>query len=106
MSNEEARVQRSLVISVVEGSLNAVMLGAAESYLGALAVELGHGPLSQAWLATIPLACASISQLASGPLARVWGRKLITVAAAFGQGLAMGGLAWIALGATKGSASF
>lgn len=98
MSAEEVRVQRSLVISVVEGSLNAIMLGAAESYLGALAVELGHGPLSQAWLATVPLAFASLSQLASGPLARWFGRKPVTVAAAFGQGLAMGGLALIALG--------
>jgi MFS family permease len=106
VSNEEARVQRSLVISVVEGSLNAVMLGAAESYLGALAVELGHGPLNQAWLATIPLACASISQLGSGPLARLWGRKRVTVAAAIGQGLAMGGLALIALGGYRGLGVF
>ncbi len=106
VSDEEVRVQRSLTISVVEGSLNAIMLGAAESYLGALAVELGHGPLNQAWLATIPLALASISQLASGPLARIWGRKRVTVASSLGQGLAMGGLAMIALGGYRGLGVF
>src|SRR5690606_13919228 len=82
------------------------MLGAAESYLGALAVELGHGPLNQAWLATVPLALASLSQLASGPLARLVGRKRVTVAAAFGQGLAMAGLALIALGGYRGLGVF
>lgn len=106
MSDAESRVQRSLVISVVEGSLHAVMLGAAESYLGALAVELGHGPLNQAWLATVPLALSSISQLASGSLARLWGRKWVTVAGAFGQGLSMGGLALIALGGYRGLGAF
>lgn len=106
MTDEESRIQRSLVISVVEGSLHAIMLGAAESYLGALAVELGHGPLNQAWLATIPLALSSVSQLASGSLSRVWGRKWVVVAGAFAQGLSMGGLALIALGGYRGLGAF
>lgn len=106
MTDEESRIQRSLVISVFEGSLHAIMLGAAESYLGALAVELGHGPLNQAWLATIPLALASMSQLASGALSRRWGRKTVSVAGAFAQGLSMGGLALIALGGYRGLSAF
>lgn len=106
MADDDPRVERSLLISVIEGSLHAVMLGAAESYLGALAVELGHGPLNQAWLATVPLALASISQLCSGSLSRLWGRKWVTVVGAVAQAFSMGGLALIALGGYRGLVAF
>ncbi len=96
-SDQDSRIDRSLKLSVFEGSLHAVMLGVAESYLGALAVELGHGPINQAALATIPLALAAFAQLTSGVLARRWGRKRVTIVGAAAQGVAMGTLALIAL---------
>jgi MFS family permease len=97
VSDEELRIDRSLKLSIFEGSLHAVMLGAAESYLGALAVELGHGPINQAVLATVPLALAAFAQLTSSVLARKWGRKQVTIAGAAAQGLAMGSLGLIAI---------
>lgn len=97
LSDEQLRSDRSLKLSILEGSLHAVMLGGAESYLGALAVELGHGPINQAALATIPLALAAFVQLGSGVLARRWGRKRVTIVGAAAQAVAMGALALIAL---------
>ena len=38
----DARAQRGLRISVLDGCVYAVMVGASESFLGPMAVELGH----------------------------------------------------------------
>ena len=45
-------VDRALRISIVDGILFALMLGASESYFGACAVSLGHGDTALALLAT------------------------------------------------------
>jgi MFS family permease len=66
---------RSLRLSVVDGLLHAVMVGASESYLGALAVELGHSDQSLALLATAPLLAGALAQLVSEPLARAFGAR-------------------------------
>src|SRR5690606_36715638 len=92
---QESGIQRALTTSVVEGSLYAVMLGAAESYFGALAVELGHGPSALALLATVPLFVAALSQLATGGLARRLGRKRVAIEGATGQALALGAIALV-----------
>ena len=55
----------ALKVSMLEGCLHAVMVGVTESYLGAFAVELGHGPRALALLATLPLLAGAGSQLLS-----------------------------------------
>jgi MFS family permease len=84
-------------MSVVEGSLHAIMVGVAESYLGAFAVELGHGAHAQGLLATVPLVLGALSQLFS-PLLCSWlgSRKRAAVAGALGQTASMAVLIWIA----------
>lgn len=84
-------------MSVVEGSLHAVMVGVAESYLGAFAVELGHGAHAQGLLATVPLVLGAVGQLFS-PLLCSWlgSRKRAAVAGALGQTASMAALIWIA----------
>lgn len=72
MTRVEER-RRSLRLSVIDGVLHAVMLGATESYLGALAVELGHRDVALSLLTTIPLAVGALSQLASPLLVRALG---------------------------------
>ena len=94
--SQELRIRRALTISVVEGSLHALMLGAAESYFGALAVELGHDPRALALLATVPLLMAAVSQLASSGLARRFGRKTIAVGGAVAQALSLAAIALVA----------
>jgi MFS family permease len=85
-------------MSVLEGSLHAVMVGVAESYLGAFAVELGHGPRAQGLLATLPLVLGALCQLFSPLLcARLGSRKRAAVAGALGQTLSMAALVLIAL---------
>ncbi|MEY4549051.1 MAG: hypothetical protein RL685_5246 [Pseudomonadota bacterium] len=84
-------------MSVLEGSLHAVMVGVAESYLGAFAVELGHGSHAQGLLATVPLVLGALGQLFS-PLLCTWlgSRKRAAVAGALGQTVSMAALVWIA----------
>jgi MFS family permease len=97
---DEARrktVERALLVSTVEGALHAVMLGTAESYLGAFAVELGHGPEALALLATVPLLVGAVSQLFCTPLALlVGGQKRLVVLAAALQALSAGGFMYVA----------
>ena len=59
----EPAVYRSLKLSIVDGLLHAVMVGVSESYLGAFAVELGHGASDLALLTTVPLFAGSLAQL-------------------------------------------
>ncbi|MCB9598712.1 MAG: MFS transporter [Sandaracinaceae bacterium] len=72
MTRVEER-RRSLRLSVIDGLLHAVMIGATESYLGALAVELGHRDIALSLLVTVPLAVGALSQLASPWLVRALG---------------------------------
>ncbi len=70
------------------------MLGAAESYLGAFAVELGHDGARLASLATVPLCVGAVAQLLSPQLSVLCGgRKRLVVTGAVGQAL---GLVWLA----------
>jgi MFS family permease len=69
----EHLVRRSLALSVVDGLLYSVMVGVTESYLGALAVELGHRDATLAILATVPLVCGALAQLLSAPLVERFG---------------------------------
>ena len=74
---------RALRWSVADGASHAVMVGVGESFLGALAVELGHRAEALALLLTLPLLVGSASQLASGSLTRLLGsrRRLVVVGA-------------------------
>jgi MFS family permease len=51
------------------------MVGVCESYLGALAVELGHRDAALALLVTLPLVCGALAQLLSAPLVRLVGSR-------------------------------
>ncbi len=94
----EERAPRALKISVVEGMLHATMVGVAESYLGAFAVELGHRDGALAMLATLPLLIGSSAQLLASPLVSLLGsRKRLVVLGATVQALthvAFAGIAW------------
>lgn len=68
--------------------LHAVMVGVSESYLGALAVELGHGDAAIALLVTVPLLCGALAQLLSEAIARRVGRRRLVALGAAGQALA------------------
>lgn len=82
---------------MLEGALHAVMVGVAESYLGAFAVELGHGPRRLAVLSTLPLFAGACCQLFS-PLFCSWlgSRKRVAVAGALGQTASIAALLAIA----------
>jgi MFS family permease len=82
---------------MLEGALHAVMVGVAESYLSAFAVELGHGPQRLALLCTLPLLAGACCQLFS-PVFCSWlgNRKRLAVAGALGQALSVGAMVAIA----------
>lgn len=91
------QVRRSLTLSIVDGALWAVMVGASESYLGALAVELGHQDTSLALLTTVPILLGALSQLGASWLAdAVGGRRRLVVVGAVLQALTLVGLWWLA----------
>lgn len=74
------------------------MLGASESYLGALAVELGHRDVAISLLATLPLLAGALAQLAGPRLARaLGGEKRLVVLGASLQALSHVGFAALAL---------
>lgn len=84
--------------SVVDGALHAVMLGVSETYLGALAVELGHRDVALSLLGTIPLLVGAAAQLLSPRLVRlVGGEKRFVVACVVLQALTHLGFFAIAL---------
>lgn len=89
--------QAALKVSMLEGALHAIMVGVAESYLGAFAVELGHGPRRLAVLSTLPLFAGACCQLFS-PLLCSWigSRKRVAVAGALGQAASIAALLSIA----------
>ncbi len=89
--------QRGLRMSLYDGLFYAVMVGVSESYLGAFAVELGHGPTALGLLSALPLLVGALSQLAAPRLVRRLGsRKRLVVGGAFVQALAHLGLIMIA----------
>jgi len=91
-----SQLKRTLWWSVADGVLHAVMLGLSESYMGALAVELGHQDTALALLATVPPLLGALSQLLSPWLVlRLGSRKRLVVLGALTQGLSH--LALIAL---------
>ncbi|MCB9604322.1 MAG: MFS transporter [Sandaracinus sp.] len=84
--------------SVVDGALHAVMLGTSETYLGALAVELGHRDVALSLLGTVPLLVGALAQLASPHLVRAFGsEKRFVVTCVVLQALAHLGFLAIAL---------
>jgi MFS family permease len=89
--------KRALSVSVLDGMLHAVMLGTSESYLGALAVELGHAASGLALLASVPLLIGALVQLASGALSAWLGapKRLVVLGAGL-QAASHLGLIWIA----------
>ncbi len=88
MASAKGRQRRTLKLSVVDGMLHAAMVGVSESFLGALAVELGHEGAALALLTTLPLVVGALAQLASPVLARrVGSPEKLVVFAAFGQAL-------------------
>jgi hypothetical protein len=91
------RAHVALRISMLEGALHALMVGVAESYLGAFAVELGHGPRELALLSTLPLLAGAAVQLSS-PLLCAWlgSRKRLAVMGALGQTASLAALLVIA----------
>lgn len=91
------RAQKALEVSMLEGGLHAIMVGVAESYLGAFAVELGHGPQRLAFLATLPLLAGACCQLFSPKLCAWFGsRKRVAMAGALGQTASLGLLLLVA----------
>jgi hypothetical protein len=94
------RAHVALRISMLEGALHALMVGVAESYLGAFAVELGHGPRQLALLSTLPLLAGAAVQL-SAPLLCAWlgSRKRLAVLGALGQTASLAAL--LAIAATE-----
>jgi len=88
-----------LVLSLIDGLLHAAMIGTAESYLGAFAVELGHRDMALGLLATLPIASGALSQLAAPALSRWLGRRSrLVVAGAALQALSL--VAMIAIART------
>jgi MFS family permease len=85
---------------MLEGALHALMVGVAESYLGAFAVELGHGPRQLALLSTLPLLAGAAVQLSS-PLLCAWlgSRKRLALMGALGQTASLAAL--LAIAATE-----
>jgi MFS family permease len=97
-------VERSLRLSVLDGLFFAVMVGVGESYLGALAVELGHGSEHLALLSTLPLLSAALVQFFVPSLVeRLGSRKRLVVSAVTLQALVQPLLVVIAL---RGERSF
>ena len=93
----DARARRGLRISVADGCLYAVMVGASESYLGAMAVELGHRDTALALLLTLPMLIGSSCQLLAGPIVALLGaRKRLVLIAAYLQATSVLGMFLIA----------
>jgi MFS family permease len=87
---------------MLEGALHAVMVGVAESYLGAFAVELGHGPRQLALLSTLPLLAGASVQLFSPLFCALLGsRKRLALMGALGQTASLAALFAIATSQTR-----
>ena len=92
-----ARADRALRISNVDGCMYALMVGVSESYFAAMAVELGHRDGALALVLTLPMLIGSAVQLLAGPLTAVLGaRKRLVVLGASLQAVSTLGLYMIA----------
>ncbi|HKP61618.1 MAG TPA: MFS transporter [Polyangiales bacterium] len=90
-------VDRALGLSIFDGILFGLMVGASESYFGACAVALGHTDTALAMLATLPLFAGALCQAAAGPLVLWLGsRKRVVVFGALMQALSHLGLIAVA----------
>jgi MFS family permease len=90
-------VDRALRISILDGILFALMVGASESYFGACAVALGHGDTALALLATLPLFAGALAQAFTGPLVLLLGsRKRLVAVGALMQAISHLGLIAVA----------
>ncbi len=97
------KVRRSLLLSVIDGVLHAVMLGVSESYFTALAVELGHTDTELALLTSLPMFLGALSQLGVGYLCQIFrGRKPFVAAGATLQAMSHLGFLGIAFFQMKG----
>lgn len=98
----DQRAERALRISVIDGLFYSLMVGVSESYIGPLAVELGHRDTSLALLLTVPMLMGSTAQLLSGPIAALLGsRKRLVVVGASLQAVSVLGLYLIAKSQTR-----
>jgi MFS family permease len=96
-AERDARSERALRVSVMDGFVYCLMVGVSESYLGPMAVELGHRDTSLALLLTVPMLVGSAAQLLAGPLSALLGaRKRLVVLGAGVQALSVLGLHLIA----------
>lgn len=96
---EPAPIKRTLLWSLLDGLLHAVMLGVSESYLGVFAVELGHQDTALALLATVPPLFGALSQfMAPWLVDKIGTRKRLVVAGATLQAASHLGLMLIAMG--------
>ncbi|HKU37435.1 MAG TPA: MFS transporter [Polyangiales bacterium] len=84
-------------MSIFDGVLFGLMVGASESYFGACAVALGHTDTALAMLATLPLVAGALAQALTGPLV-LWAgsRKRVVVLGAMLQALSHLGLISVA----------
>lgn len=102
--SDRPHVNRALGLSIVDGVLFALMVGASESYFGACAVALGHSDAALAMLATLPLVAGALAQAFTGPLVLLLGsRKRVVVAGALLQAISHIGLIAVAW---RGSPAF
>ncbi len=100
---ESSPIRRTLIWSLLDGLLHAIMLGVSESYLGVFAVELGHQDTALALLATVPPLFGALSQfLAPFLVDKIGSRKRLVVAGALLQAGAHLGLFLIATEQTRG----
>ncbi len=79
--------------SVLDGVFYSLMMGASETYFGALAVELGHQALALSLLATVPILAGALSQLLAPRMVRLFGgEKRYVICGAVVQALSHVGL--------------
>lgn len=97
----EPHVNRALGLSILDGMLFALMVGASESYFGACAVSLGHTDAALAMLATLPLVAGALTQAFTGALVLWLGsRKRVVVTGALIQSISHLGLIAVAWNAS------
>ena len=89
-----AQTERSMVLSIFEGSLFAIMVGFGDAFFLADAVRLGASPLQQGLVITLPLLLGGIgSVLALRLLARAPARKQVVLVGVALQVLVLSALA-------------
>jgi MFS family permease len=95
--SDQPHVNRALGLSIIDGVLFALMVGASESYFGACAIALGHTDAALAMLATLPLVAGALAQAFTGPLVLLLGsRKRVVVTGALLQAASHLGLIAVA----------